>query len=137
MTDPVLVFPRLTAIAAALLALWLVALSGAVMARRMGRDILHGDDGDPVLRHRIRAQGNFVEYVPLALLMVGLLGWSGGDRTLVAVLLVMLVAGRVLHPFGMGAAKNSPRQFACRGLGILLTLLSLVVAAVALLVRVS
>jgi len=50
-------------------------------------------------------------------------------------LLVALLVGRILHPIGMFAAANSPRQFACRGGGILLTLAVLAVAAIALLLR--
>jgi hypothetical protein len=43
----------------------------------------------------------------------------------------------VLHPFGMFAPKNSPRQFACRGGGILATFAVVAVAAIALLLRVG
>jgi len=83
------------------------------------------------------AQGNFGEYVPLALLLVALLEASGGSPTLVRGLLIVLLAARVLHPFGMFAPKNSPRQFACRGGGILATFAVVAVAAIALLLRVG
>ena len=52
-------------------------------------------------------------------------------------LLIGLLVGRVLHPFGMTAPANSPRQFACRGGGILATFTVLIVAAVGLLLRLS
>ena len=38
---------------------------------------------------------------------------------------------------GMFASANTPRQFACRGGGIILTLVVLLVAALALFIRVA
>ena len=130
-------YPALTAFYAALFALLYVGLSSWVVAGRLRADVLHGDGGNPNLEKRIRAQGNFGEYVPLALLLVALLEASGGSPTLVRGLLIVLLAARVLHPFGMFAPKNSPRQFACRGGGILATFAVVAVAAIALLLRVG
>ncbi len=130
-------YPALTAFYAALFALLYVGLSSWVVAGRLRADVLHGDGGNPDLEKRIRAQGNFGEYVPLALLLVALLEASGGSPTLVRGLLIVLLAARVLHPFGMFAPKNSPRQFACRGGGILATFAVVAVAAIALLLRVG
>jgi uncharacterized protein len=131
-----MMFPVTTAFWAAILALMLVGLSAWVVAGRVGSDVLVGD-GDDRLARRIRAQGNFTEYVPLALLVIALYEASGGSHALVVALCIVLVVARVLHPFGMFAGKNTPRQFACRGGGILATLLVIVVAAVALLARVA
>ena len=130
-----MVFPATTAVFAALLALLYVGLAGWVVAARVQRDVLHGDGDDPDVRKRIRSHANFGEYVPLALLLVALLEAGGGSRALVLGLMVVLLVGRLLHPVGMFAAPNSPRQFICRGGGILSTLLVLVVAAITLLVR--
>ena len=130
-------YPALTAFYAALFALLYVGLSSWVVAGRLRADVLHGDGGNPNLEKRIRAQGNFGEYVPLALLLVALLEASGGSPTLVRGLLIVLLGARVLHPFGMFAPKNSPRQFACRGGGILATFAVVAVAAIALLLRVG
>lgn len=128
-------FPATTAAFAALFALVYVGLAGWVMAARTQRNVLHGDGGDPDIQKRIRAHANFGEYVPLALVLVGLLEGGGASHALVLGLLAVLLVGRLLHPFGMFAAPNSARQFACRGGGMLATLLVLVVAAVTLLVR--
>jgi uncharacterized membrane protein YecN with MAPEG domain len=130
-------YPALTAFYAAVFALLYVGLSSWVVAGRLSADVLHGDGGNETLEKRIRAQGNFGEYVPLALLLVALLEAAGGGTTLVRGLLIVLLMARVLHPFGMFAPKNSPRQFACRGGGILATLAVIVVTAVALLGRLS
>ncbi|TGD94607.1 MAPEG family protein [Methylobacterium nonmethylotrophicum] len=132
-----MVFPSLTAAYGAVLALLFAGLSAWVMARRLSANVLHGDGGDAVLLHRARSQANFAEYVPLILLLVGLLEAQGASRVLVHGLLVVLLVGRVLHPFGMTAPANSARQFACRGGGILATFAVLVVAALALLLRLA
>ncbi|RVU19820.1 MAPEG family protein [Methylobacterium oryzihabitans] len=130
-----MVFPATTAVYAALLTLVFLALSGWVMARRLSANVLHGTGGDDVLLVRMRSQANFAEYVPLALLLVGLLEAHGAARGLIQGLLALLLVARVLHPVGMVAAKNSAQQFACRGGGILVTMLVMAVAAVALLLR--
>ncbi|KQO74068.1 MAPEG family protein [Methylobacterium sp. Leaf88] len=132
-----MIYPALTAFYAAAFALLYVGLSSWVVAGRLAADVLHGDGGNPNLEKRIRAQGNFGEYVPLALILVALLEAGGGSPTLVRSLLIALLVARVLHPFGMFAPKNSPRQFACRGGGILATFAVIAVAAVALLFRVG
>lgn len=75
--------------------------------------------------------------MPFALLVIAFLEAGGAGATLVRTLLVVLLVGRVLHPFGMFAAKNSPLQFACRGGGILATFGVIAAAAVTLLIRVG
>ncbi|POR40380.1 MAPEG family protein [Methylobacterium sp. V23] len=130
-------YPAVTAFYAAVFALLYVGLSSWVVAGRLSADVLHGDGGNQTLEKRIRAQGNFGEYVPLALLVIALLEAAGGSSGVVRSLLIVLLIARVLHPFGMFAPKNSPRQFACRGGGILATFAVIAVAAITLLLRVS
>lgn len=130
-------YPAVTAFYAAVFALLYVGLSSWVVAGRLSADVLHGDGGNQTLEKRIRAQGNFGEYVPLALLVIALLEAAGGSSGVVRSLLIVLLIARVLHPFGMFAPKNSPRQFACRGGGILATFAVIAVTAIALLLRVG
>lgn len=130
-----MIFPSTTAVFAALLAIVYVGLAGWVVAGRVGTDTLHGDGGRPDLLKRIRSHGNFAEYVPFALILIALLEASGASHGLVLTLLIVLLVARLLHPVGMLAPKNSPQQFACRGGGIVATLLVMLVAAVTLLLR--
>ncbi|MCJ2093453.1 MAPEG family protein [Methylobacterium sp. J-072] len=130
-----MIFPATTAVYAALLALVYLGLSGWVMGSRVSDNVLFGDGGDESMLKRVRSHANFSEYVPLALILVGLLEAGGASHGLVQGLLIALLVGRILHPIGMFAAPNSPRQFACRGGGILLTLAVLAIAAIALLLR--
>jgi uncharacterized protein len=130
-----MIFPATTAFYAALLALVYLGLSGWVVASRVSGNVLFGDGGDDTMLKRVRSHANFSEYVPLALILVGLLEAGGAAHGLVQGLLLALLVGRILHPIGMFAPPNSPRQFACRGGGILLTIAVLTIAAIALLLR--
>lgn len=129
-----MIFPATTATYAAILALVYLGLSGWVVAGRLSGNVLHGDGGNADLQKRIRAQANFGEYVPIALILIVLLEGRGTGHGTVQALLLALLIGRILHPFGMFAPVNSPRQFACRGGGILLTFGTVLVASVLLLV---
>ncbi|CAM3077541.1 Inner membrane protein YecN [Methylobacterium mesophilicum] len=130
-----MIFPATTALYAALLALVYLGLSGWVMGSRVSDNVLLGDGGDASLLKRVRTHANFSEYVPLALILVALLEAGGSGHGLVQGLLLALLVGRILHPIGMFAAPNTPRQFACRGGGILLTMATIAIAAIALLLR--
>lgn len=130
-----MMFPVVTAAAAGVLGLIFAALSAWVIAARLGTGVLHGDGGQEVLNRRTRAHANFIEYVPLILLLAALLETGGGSRTMIEILLVVLIVARVMHPFGMLAPPNSTQQYVFRGAAATATLIVLVVSAVALLVR--
>lgn len=132
-----MIYPATTAVFASLLALLYAGLSIWVVTGRVSGDVLHGDGGEGSLNKRIRSHGNFAEYVPLALVLVALLEAGGAAHGLVLALLIVLLVGRLLHPIGMFAPKNSPQQFVCRGGGILATMTVLIISSLALLVRVS
>lgn len=128
-------FPATTAFYAALLAFIYAGLAAWVIAGRLSSNVLHGDGNDTTLLKRIRTHGNFAEYVPFTLLLIALYEASGGSHGLVQGLLILLLIARLLHPIGMFAPPNSPRQYACRGGGIIATLSIMTIAAIALLVR--
>ena len=128
-------YPTTTAVYAALLALIYLGLSGWGVGGRLAGNVLHGDGGDEALQKRLRSQANFGEYVPVALGLVALLEAGGAAHGLIQGLLLVLLVARLLHPVGMFAPESSPRQFACRGGGILATFGVILVAAVSLLIR--
>ncbi|GLS43152.1 MAPEG family protein [Methylobacterium brachythecii] len=127
-----MIFPATTAFFAGLFGLLHVGFTGWVVAGRVQKETLHGTGDDPLMK-RIRSQGNFSENVPLALLLVAFVEARGTAHWLVELLLVVLLVGRLLHPYGMFAPANSPRQFACRGGGIIATLLVMLVSSILLL----
>ena len=130
-----MIFPATTALFAGLLSLLFIGLSAWVMGGRVRGNVLLGDGGKDALQRRIRSHGNFSEYVPMALGLVALLEAGGTRHWIVVSLLTIMLVARLLQPVGMLAPENSPRQFACRGGGIIATLLVMLVAAILLIVR--
>ena len=130
-----MIYPATTAFYAGLFGLIYVGLSAWVVLSRGSSGEMQG--GDDTMMKRVRSQGNFGEYVPFALLLIALLEADGAGHLFIQILLLVLLVGRVLHPFGLFAPINSPQQFVCRGGGIGATLLVMAITAVALLVRLA
>ncbi|OFZ96944.1 MAG: hypothetical protein A2Z64_08115 [Betaproteobacteria bacterium RIFCSPLOWO2_02_67_12] len=90
-----------TAVFAALLALMLVAVSIRVTLLRAKKKVNLFDGGDPDLGRAIRVQGNFIEYVPLALALMGCVEWLGVKPWVVYLFGFALLAARLLHALGI------------------------------------
>jgi hypothetical protein len=73
---------------------------------RRGRKIGIGDGGDRELLRRVRVHANFVEYVPMLLVLLALLELSGVDRRAVAALGVVMLVARMLHAQGLGGSEG-------------------------------
>jgi uncharacterized membrane protein YecN with MAPEG domain len=95
----------ITPIYAGLLALWFFVLSYRVIRLR-GHGISLGDGGDPELLRRIRAHGNFSEYVPFILLMIGMLELSHFPAILLHVLGLTLLVARLLHGYALSFRES-------------------------------
>jgi uncharacterized membrane protein YecN with MAPEG domain len=94
-------------------ALMMVVLSFQVSVRRVKSGTTFGHGEDPVLRRRIRAHGNFIEYAPLAIAVIALLEYGSAPHFLVLTVAIILAAVRVLHAFGMLYVENpAPRATA-------------------------
>ena len=122
----------ITAVFAALLALMLVGTSVRVTVLRARKKISFFDGGDPELGRAMRAQGNFIEYVPMALLLMALIEWTGAAPWAVYLFGAALLAARVIHAWGLYADV-----FNARVAGTSLTWLLLVVGALAVLARIA
>jgi len=85
-----------TPLYAGLLTLWFVLLSVRVVGLRR-RGIIFGDNGEVGVIRIVRAQANFAEYVPLALLMMGFLEVGRHSIYLLHALGVALVVARLMH----------------------------------------
>jgi hypothetical protein len=121
-------FPVITAKLAGLFLLGLVALSVLVILRRGATRTLLGDGDDAVLRARIRAHGNYAEFVPLGLLGVMLVELSGAPAWQVWALGLALAAGRLAHAVALVGGI-----LLLRPVGMMLTFAALVMAALRLL----
>ncbi|MDP1868516.1 MAPEG family protein [Bradyrhizobium sp.] len=127
--------PSITAAYLGILALLYLVLGLQVSRLRRGHRVLFGDGDNIKLRSAIRAHGNFVEYVPIIVLMVTMLEMSGTPAATVHLLMGELLVARLLHPLGMYVGPRTLQFQICRVGGILLTLLVLLAAAVLLLWR--
>jgi uncharacterized membrane protein YecN with MAPEG domain len=127
--------PVITGFYLALLALLYVVLGLQVSRLRRGNRVVFGDGDNIKLRSAIRAHGNFAEYVPIIVLLVGLLEMSGTPATRIHLLMGGLLVARLLHPLGMYVGPRSTQFQVYRVGGILLTWLVLVAAAVMALLR--
>ncbi len=84
---------------------------------------MHGDGGNVLLLRRMRAQSNFTEYAPFALVLIVVLDLTGHDGWLLGLTALAFMIGRVLHPLGMDAEG----EHWGRKIGTILTMLTLIV----------
>ena len=115
----------ITSILAASFAIFLVPLSMRVGILRAKERIWLLDGGNEELTRRIRAQGNFVEYVPMALLLIALVELGGASRALVWGLGLTLLAARLTHAISLSLDPTAKG----RGVGALGTFAVLLVSA--------
>lgn len=127
---------QVTLVSAGALGLIYFVLSANVVRMRAATKVMNGDGAEREetrkLHTAIRAHGNFAEYVPLILILLGGIESLGASHNLVLGLASALVIGRILHPIGMG--MKPPNVF--RAGGVLLTWAVLVIASVTLLIHV-
>ena len=99
----------ITLLYAGILGVLLVALSVRVTALRGKHKVNLGDGGNEELQRAIRVQGNFVEYVPLALILIGLLEMNGAPAWAVHAFGIVLAVARLSHAYSLYAASMPPR----------------------------
>jgi uncharacterized protein len=104
-----------------------MGLAFMVVRQRQKTRTVFGIGGNPTLERVIRVQGNFVEYVPLTLLLMLLLELGGTASLRLHLMGATLTVARLLHAWGL--SRSSGRSFG-RGVGIMLTWIVLVGAAV-------
>lgn len=121
----------ITAIYAALLGLLLLVLSINVIRIRRSDRISLGAGDNPLLERRIRAQGNFTEYVPIALILIAFVESTGGAALLVHGLGVALLVGRLAHAVALSSLTLRPNF---RSVGIVATIAVVATASIRLLV---
>jgi len=120
-----------TAVFAAVLGLLLLVLSGQVVKYRLKYRKGMGVNDDVEFEAAVRAHANLVEYAPIGLIMLAIAELNGVASGLIYWTGMALVAGRILHAWGMINGKGSPHK--ARMVGILLTWLAILVAALLLL----
>jgi uncharacterized membrane protein YecN with MAPEG domain len=111
----------------ALAALLLLYLSMRVSLLRMRYGVVLGDGGHDDLLRAIRVQANFIEYVPIALLLILAADLVGHDKWIIHVLGIALLVGRVCHAYGL---SRDPGRSPGRMIGVTLTYLVLIAGAI-------
>jgi uncharacterized membrane protein YecN with MAPEG domain len=107
-----------TSLIAAVLTTIFFKLSFSVIGLRKKYKVGLGSGGHEDLERAIRAQGNFAEYVPFGIILIGCLELNGAPWWLVAVPGVALIIGRLIHALGM---NTPPPDFSKRVLGMMFT----------------
>ncbi len=93
--------PIITALYAGLLGLVSMGVAYAAGSTRGRAKVSVGDGGSKELLLAMRRHANFVEYVPLALLMIALLEINGVGAHAIHALGAVLVLARLAHAFGI------------------------------------
>lgn len=116
----------ITMLYAGLCTLLVLFLAMRVITRRLQSKIGIGDGGDHDMQRRVRTHANSVEYLPLALLLLGGMELNGYPNAVIHGFGATLLVSRLLHAWGLSRLSGaSPGRF----VGTLLTLLLMVAMA--------
>ena len=118
--------PVITALYAGILGFLGLVLASRVVQHRQRHQIALGDEGNDEMQRAMRVFGNFTEYVPMILLLIGFGEMLGASRWLTHGLGASLVIGRLLHAWGLSMSRGT--SFG-RLIGVTLTWLALLVAS--------
>jgi len=121
---------EITTIFLAILALMYLALGLRVSVIRSRLGVTIGNGKDEGLIRAVRTHANFIEYVPLLVLVLWMIEYNVGTEWYVWLFGIALVTGRGLHVYGMW---NAHTPDAARGAGMLLTYSLLLIGSLYLL----
>ena len=114
---------------AGIFALIFFFLTMRVARYRRRAAILLGSGGDTELERRIRAHGNFSEYIPLALILLGFMEAQRNSIYVLHALCLLLLIGRICHAIAMSRPST---VWSLRFVGMMLTGTVLIIAAIVL-----
>ena len=115
----------ITALYALPLAALYIVLSILVVQGRVKDRVSLGDGGHDYLQARIRTHANFAEYAPFGLVLMLAAETAGAGAPWLHAAGATLVVARFAHAWGLGL--GGPQ--AARGIGYVLSLLALAIAA--------
>ena len=107
-------------------ALLLIKLSLNVVKLRMQYRVAYGDGGFYELQTAIRVHGNAVEYIPIAAILLVMMEMNGSLIWMIHVCGILLIAGRLMHSYGL-----RHREIRWRRSGMSATHISLVLMVIA------
>ena len=116
----------ITALYASLLVPLYILLAARIIRMRFSARVSVGDGGDRELLRRMRVHANFAEYVPFALLLMGLAESLALEARLLHGAGVVLLLDRAAHAYGMSRRTDI---LPLRTGGMIATLIVLMVLA--------
>ncbi len=119
--------PKITLILSSLMGLMGVWLALKVIKNRRKHKISLGDGGIEELARAIRAHGNFSEYVPISLILLGVSELNHANTFVVTGFALVIFLGRAFHAY---AFLGGGDHFKPRVMGMKLTLYSLIALSV-------
>lgn len=123
-----------TPLYAGLLGMLYILLAVLVIRTRLSARVALGTGGDELLERRIRAHGNFAEYAPFGIILIGLLETMGVSIYITHFIGIALVVGRLMHAIALTSLTKRP---VARVGGMVLTLTAIGVGSVVCLLRVA
>jgi uncharacterized membrane protein YecN with MAPEG domain len=117
----------ITGLYTSLLALLFVGLAINIIRLRLHFKAGIGDGGHQPLAKAIRVHGNFAEYIPMVLIMLGIYEVNGASPIVLHALGAILFIGRILHAVGLSKTTGVSKQ---RQLGMLSLFLVMLILAV-------
>ena len=118
--------PVVTALYAGILGFLGLVLASRVVQNRYRHQIQIGDHGNEEMQRAMRVFGNFTEYVPMILLLIGFGEMLGAGKWVTHGLGGGLVIARLAHALGL--SQSSGRTLG-RALGVVLTWLALLISS--------
>ena len=93
----------ITALYAGILSIFALALSFVAGSFRgkVGVSVLFGEPANMELAQKVRVHQNFLEYVPLLLILMAAVELNGGSATFLHVVGVALIVSRIAHAVGL------------------------------------
>lgn len=88
-----------TIMLSSLLAIWFYILNMRIIRHRKSEKISLGDGDNQNLAHKVRAQANFAEHVPLLLILMALAEMQGVTVFLLAPIAMAILFGRLAHGY--------------------------------------
>ena len=122
-----MIYPPVSFLYAALCGLLLIGLSANVVRARRQYQVRIGSGTEQGMQQAVRVQANFVEYVPLAVVLLVLAEISDLPGAAVHVAGILLLASRILHAWGLSHSPGTSfgRYYGTAGTWLVITLLSL------------
>ncbi len=103
-------------------------LSFKVIKIRRSKQVSLGSGSDEQLKQAIRAHGNFIEYVPFALILLFLSEFNGAPEFIIHFAGLALLLGRIIHALSF---NFYPPKGKLRVLGMVLTFSSIFFGVIA------